>query len=65
MDLEIKLTRILQEHEGCDLSGVGNTVKSYELKEELDKKDQEIEKMNEEFCFEIEKYNVVYETLKR
>ena len=21
--------------------------------------------MNEEFCFEIEKYNIVYETLKR
>jgi hypothetical protein len=39
MDLEIKLTRILQEYDGSDNpGGIENTMKSYELKDELEKK---------------------------
>lgn len=36
-----------------------------ELKEELAYKEAEIERMNEEFSYEIEKYNTVYDAMKR
>jgi hypothetical protein len=35
-----------------------------ELREQLAAKEEEVERMNDEFSFEIEKYNTVYEAMK-
>jgi hypothetical protein len=35
------------------------------LREQLALKNEEIDRMNEEFAVEIEKYNTVYEAMKR
>ena len=36
-----------------------------ELRDEVAFKEQEIERMNEEFSYEIEKYNTVYDAMKK
>lgn len=36
-----------------------------ELREQLAFKNEEIERMNEEFAAQIQKYNIVYEAMKR
>lgn len=40
-------------------------MKILELREKLAAREEEIDRMNEEFSFEIEKYNTVYEAMKR
>lgn len=39
---------------------MGSKLSNIELREEIVMKDAEIERMNEEFSFEIEKYNTVF-----
>jgi hypothetical protein len=62
--MEAKLTKLLKEHEGCERGQMGGAG-SVELREELSVKEDEIERMNEEFSFEIQKYNTVFEALRR
>jgi chromosome segregation ATPase len=54
----------LQEHDGCE-GNVDSSIKLLELREKLAAREEEIDRMNEEFSFEIEKYNTVYEAMKR
>ena len=42
-----------------------SSMKILELREKLAAREEEIDRMNEEFTFEIEKYNTVYEAMKR
>jgi hypothetical protein len=53
----------LQEHDGCE-GNVDSSMKILELREKLAAKEEELDRMNEEFSFEIEKYNTVYEAMK-
>lgn len=46
LELELKLTRLLQEHDGCD-GNVDSSLKFLELREQLAIKNEELEKMNE------------------
>lgn len=64
LDLELKLARILEEHDGCE-GDIDSTSKIIELRQQLSLKDAEMDKMNQEFSFEIDKYNTVYDSMKR
>jgi len=46
IDLELKLTRLLQEHDGCE-GTVDSSLKFLEMREQIALKDEEIERMNE------------------
>ena len=48
LELELKLTKLLQEHDGCE-GNVDSSLKFLELREQLAMKNEETERMNEEF----------------
>ena len=66
--MEFKLTKLLKEQEDCERGAsynLGNGMSFIELRDEVAFKEQEIERMNEEFSYEIEKYNTVYDAMKK
>lgn len=50
LELELKLTKLLQEHDGCE-GNVDSSLKLLELREKLAAREEEIDRMNEEFSF--------------
>jgi len=44
---------------------VDSSLKYLELREQLTLKNEEIDRMNDEFAIEIDKYNTVYEAMKQ
>lgn len=63
LELQLKLTKLLQEHDGCE-GNVDSSLRLLQLREQLAGREDEIERMNNEFSYEIEKYNTVYEAMK-
>ncbi len=46
LELELKLTKLLQEHDGCE-GNVDSSLKLLELREKLAAREEEIDRMNE------------------